>query len=57
MTPAGAGTTLLTTLAVMIAAGAGLGSLVHQPIAGGLIGLFVGAVTGFVVVYKLYRDL
>ena len=40
-----------------VSMGAGLGALLDQPIARGLVGLFVGAVTGFVVVYPLYRDI
>jgi hypothetical protein len=41
MSPAGAGTNLVTTLLVIVAAEAGLGTLVNQPVAGGVIGPFV----------------
>lgn len=52
-----AGELSFLVLALVVAAGWGVGELLSVPIAGALVGGFCGAVAAFVALYYRYRDI
>lgn len=52
-----AGELAFLVLALVVAAGCGIGKLLHVPIAGALAGGFFGAIAAFVALYYRYRDI
>jgi membrane associated rhomboid family serine protease len=55
--PIVAGSIIIGSMILCAGAGFALGSLAGIAVLAGLVGLFVGLVLGFVLVYDRYRDL
>jgi hypothetical protein len=53
--PAAAGAMLVATIVSCAGAGFGIGALIGFPVPLGLVGLFVGLIAGFALVYARFK--